>query len=73
MTQRKRSSSDENDIVKKVVGKTKKGKELIIDQYSNGLYFIKFSTGGILPPVLKGRYVTYVAARDAIEFYLEGK
>ena len=73
MTQRKRSSSDANDIVKKTVGKTKKGKELVIDQYSNGLYFIKFSNGGILPPTLKGRYVRYEAAKHAIDFYLEGK
>ena len=73
MTQRKRSSSDVNDIVKKVVGKTKKDKELIIDQYSNGMFFIKFSTGGKLPPTLKGRYVRYEAARNAIEYYLEGK
>ena len=73
MTQRKRSSSDANDIVKKVVGKTKKDKELVIDQHSNGMYFVKFNTGGILPPTLKGRYVRYEAAKRAIEFYLEGK
>ena len=73
MTQRKRSSSDANDIVKKVVGKTKKNKEMIIDQHSNGMYFIKWSDGGKLPPTLKGRYVRYEAAKNAIEYYLEGK
>ncbi len=74
MTARRRSNSDENDITKKVVGKTKKGqKELIIDQTTQGYFFVKFGNGGQLPKELGGRFTRYEFAENAIRLYLEGK
>lgn len=73
MTARKKSSSDASDITKKIVGKTAKDKELIIDQTTTGLFFIKFNTGGQLPKELSGRYTKYEYATDAIAVYLRGK
>ena len=74
MTARKKSSSDENDITKKVVGVTKKGgKKLIIDQDHIGYFFIKFADGGQLPEKLMGKYTRYEFAQDIIAVYLRGK
>lgn len=70
MTSRKKSSSDASDITKKVVGKTKKDKEIIIDQDVQGYFFVKFSTGGQLPPSLNGRFTRYEFAQYAVRSYL---
>lgn len=73
MIPRSKSSSDENDITKRVAGKTVKGKELIIDQDPRGYFFIKFSSGGKLPKGLGGRYTRYEIAQNAVESYLVEK
>lgn len=73
MTSRKKSNSDGNDITKKVVGITKKDKEIVIDQNKQGYFFVKFSTGGQLPPKLAGKFTRYEIAQAAVNAYLEGK
>lgn len=73
MIRRKRSDSDVNDIVKKPSGTTKGKKNIIIDQNTNGLYFIRFEGGGQLPPSLAGKYSRHEIAQYAIDFYLAGK
>ena len=73
MTPREKSSSDVSDITKRVVGRTKGKKELIIDQTKQGYFFIKFSTGGELPTILSGRYTRYELAVHDINKYLAGK
>lgn len=73
MTGRKRSASDGNDIIKKVVGVTKGKKEMIVDQSTVGHFFIKFKDGGQLPVELTGRYTRYEFAIDHINSYLAGK
>ncbi len=78
MTRRKRSDSDVNDIVKKTAGKNKssrfkENKNFIIDQNTNGLYFVRFEGGGQVPVVLSGKYLRYEVAQYAINAYLVGK
>jgi len=73
MIPRKKSNTDGNDITKKVVGSTGKGKKLIIDQNPQGYFFSKFATGGQLPPQLGGRFTRYEFAEYQISSYLKGK
>lgn len=73
MIPREKSNTDESDITKRVVGKTKKGKELVVDQNTLGYFFIKFTTGGQLPSTLSGKFTNYDVAERAIESYLAGK
>ena len=73
MTRRKRSDSDANDIVKKPSAKTKGGKNFIIDQNTNGLFFIRFEGGGEVPKALSGKYLRHEVAKYAINAYLAGK
>lgn len=70
MTARKKSTSDVNDVATKVAGSTKKSKEIVIDQYDTGLWFIKFKTGGQLPPALEGKFTRYEWAQKAVNEYL---
>ena len=73
MTPKEKSTSDGNEITKRVVSKTKGGKELMIDQNGHGYFFIKFSSGGQLPKELKGIYTKYEFAKEAVTNYMIGK
>ncbi len=70
MIPRKKSTSDENDITKRVAGTTKSGRNIVIDQNIQGLYFCKLDGKGSIPKVLKGRFTRYDAAQNAIDSYL---
>lgn len=72
MTKRSRSNSDANDIVKKKAGK-KKEKAMLIDQTTNGYFFIRFEGGGEVPNKLAGKYLRYDEAQRAVDSYLKRK
>ena len=73
MTPKEKSTSDGNEITKRVVSKTKGGKEIVIDQNNHGYFFIKFKSGGQMPKELLGIYTKYEYAKDAITNYQIGK
>ncbi len=78
MIAREKSNSDGNDITKRVVGKTrgtsKVGhKDIVIDQNSNGYFYVKFVGGGQIPAVLSGLFTRYEFATDAVSVYSRGK
>lgn len=64
------SEGDKTDITKRVAGKTKKGKEFKIGQYTTGTFFIHFADGGQIPASLSGKYLRYEDAERAINAYI---
>ena len=68
---RERRASEENDCIGQVLGKTKRGKHVVVGQDTNGYYYIKFTTGGQLPKVLRGRFRRYEDAALKVQVYLE--
>lgn len=73
MIARDKSITDANDITKKVAGKTKKKKEIIIDQDRHGYFFIKFKDGGQLPKQFKGKFTKYEFAQNLVDTYTASK
>ena len=73
MTPREKSTTDGNDITKKVAGTTSKKKKVVIDQNTHGYYFIKFADGGQLPKQFKGRFTKYEFAQHVVDAYVAGK
>lgn len=73
MIPRRKSVSDDADILRRVVYTTKKGKEVKINQSKLGHFFVELGSGGKLPQRLKGRYTRYEEAEGAILAHFEGK
>ena len=69
MTERKRQTSEENDVTQRVVAKTLKGKETKIGQYNSGMFYIYFSDGGQIPRSMSGRFMRYEDAEHSVNTY----
>ena len=68
--ERERQTSEENDITQRIVGKTGNGKSLRVGQYTTGYFYVTYTSGGQIPKSLKGRFMRYTDAEDAIKAYL---
>lgn len=66
-------TSEGDSLKDNVIGKTKGGKEVKVTRAVNGYYGIRFSSGGKLPSNLTGKYLTFGAAKLAVERYLVGQ
>ncbi len=71
--ERKRSTSEENDVTQRVVSKTKGGKDFKVGQYTSGYFFVHFADGGQVPKKLCGRYIRYEDAENSIKSYVASK
>lgn len=58
------------DISDQVVGKTKRGKEIVVFQTRQGYHEIKFLNGGKLPKEMVGKFIRYEDALNAVNQYL---
>ena len=69
MTERKRQTSEDDDVTQRVVSKTKKGKETKIGQYNSGMFYIYFGDGGQIPLSMSGKFMRYEDAENSIKAY----
>lgn len=61
---------DEFDASERVVGTTQGGKDIVIYWDNSGYCKVKFTSGGILPARLRGRFTRYEIAEDFVKAYL---
>lgn len=68
----KKQGTDDVDteVSRRVVGKTSGGKELVIYRTQQGPWKVKFTSGGELPPYLRGKYTQYEIALVDVQKYL---
>lgn len=63
-------STQDSDVSNQVVGTTVGGKDLQIFQTPAGYWKVKFTSGGDLPPNLRGSFTRYEEAETQLHQYL---